>query len=97
MEKYLKSKSPGKTSVSKEKTSVAKDDGDNAKVSKDLEPFEEFAEGLGSWRAPLDKFVKTKTFQDIYKFIKEEYAGKKVHFRASRSIPRWTISSTHSD
>ena len=35
--------------------------------------FEEFKEGLGSWAKPLEHFTSTKTFQDIYKFVKAEY------------------------
>lgn len=39
-------------------------------MAKDLDPIEQFAEGLGSWKEPLQNFIKSKTFQDIYKFIK---------------------------
>ena len=50
--------------------------------------FEEFKEGLGSWAEPLKHFTATKTFQDIYKFVKEQYeSGKKVLLHISRSIP----------
>lgn len=49
--------------------------------------FEEFKEGLGSWAEPLKHFTATKTFQDIYKFVKEQYeSGKKVLLHISRSI-----------
>lgn len=32
--------------------------------------FEEFKEGLGSWAEPLKNFLNSKTFQDIYKYVK---------------------------
>jgi hypothetical protein len=32
--------------------------------------FEAFKEGLGSWREPLKTFLDSKTFQDIYKYVK---------------------------
>jgi len=89
MEKYLKGKSPGKPST----TNITKPENDDVGVATDLEPFSEFADGLGSWRIPLDKVVNSKTFQDIYTFIKGEYATKKVLFRSCRSTQRWTISS----
>lgn len=42
--------------------------------------FEAFKEGLGSWQEPLKIFLNSKTFQDIYKFVKTEYeSGKKVN------------------
>ena len=41
--------------------------------------FNEFKAALGTWEKPLGKFVEGKTFQDIYKFVKQEYeSGKKV-------------------
>jgi hypothetical protein len=41
--------------------------------------FNEFKKELGSWEKPLENFLNSKTFQDIYKFVKEEYeSGKKV-------------------
>ena len=48
--------------------------------------FEEFKEGLGSWAEPLKTFTDSKTFQDIYKFVKAEYeSGKKVNLHGFRS------------
>jgi hypothetical protein len=35
--------------------------------------YDEFKHELQSWEKPLAKFVDTKTYQDIYKFVKEEY------------------------
>ena len=32
--------------------------------------FEEFKKGLGSWEKPLSKFVDSKAFQEIYKYVK---------------------------
>lgn len=41
--------------------------------------FDEFREGLGSWGKPLETYTNGKTFQNIYKFVKNEYeSGKKV-------------------
>ena len=41
--------------------------------------FTQFKKELGSWEKPLEKFLDSKNFQDIYKFVKEEYeSGKKV-------------------
>jgi|JI6StandDraft_1071083.scaffolds.fasta_scaffold2118980_1 hypothetical protein len=41
--------------------------------------FNEFKQALGSWEKPLSKFVESKAFQDIYKYVKEQYeSGKKV-------------------
>jgi hypothetical protein len=41
--------------------------------------FNDFKESLGSWEKPLGKYVESKGFQDIYKFVKGEYeSGKKV-------------------
>ena len=51
--------------------------------------FEEFKHSLASWEKPLGKFVEGKTFQDIYKFMKQEYeSGKKVSDDLPRSIPK---------
>jgi hypothetical protein len=59
--------------------------------------FDQFKQDLQSWEKPLSKFVDSKTFQDIYKFVKAEYeSGKKVAIRRCRSTPRWRTSSTHS-
>lgn len=33
--------------------------------------FNEFKQALGSWEKPLSKFVDSKGFQDIYKFVKD--------------------------
>lgn len=35
--------------------------------------FNEFKQQLCSWEKPLEKFLDSKTFQDIYKFVKQEY------------------------
>ena len=41
--------------------------------------FDQFVDSLGSWKKPLEKFIASKKFQDIYKFVKAEYeSGKKV-------------------
>jgi hypothetical protein len=41
--------------------------------------FDQFKKELGSWEKPLGKFVESKAFQDIYKYVKAEYeSGKKV-------------------
>ena len=32
--------------------------------------FEAFKQSLQSWEKPLGKFVESKAYQDIYKFIK---------------------------
>lgn len=41
--------------------------------------FEEFKRELQSWEKPLGKFLDSKVFQDIYKFVKDEYeSGRKV-------------------
>lgn len=52
------------------------------KMSNDLfMTFDEFRDGLGSWAKPLETYTNGKTFQNIYKFVKNEYeAGKKVLF-----------------
>ena len=51
--------------------------------------FEGFKESLESWRKPLEKFIESKKFQDIYKFVKEEYeSGKKVHQTYIQIYPR---------
>ena len=39
--------------------------------------FDEFKEDLGSWAEPLAYFTGSKTFQDIYKFVKTEYEADK--------------------
>lgn len=58
----------------------------NQKLAKMFMSFEEFKEGLGSWAEPLKYFTDTKTFQDIYKFVKAEYeSGKKVSIPIFRS------------
>lgn len=42
--------------------------------------FDEFKEGLGSWAEPLSDFTGSKTFQNIYNFVKGEYeAEKKIY------------------
>ncbi len=33
--------------------------------------FPEFVDQLGSWAKPLEEFTKGKTFQNIYKFVKQ--------------------------
>lgn len=56
--------------------------------------YDEFKHQLQSWEKPLSKFVDTKTFQDIYKFVKEEYeSGKKVCVPSFRFTPRRKTSS----
>lgn len=41
--------------------------------------FDAFKGSLGSWQEPLKTFLDSKTFQDIYKYVKTEYeSGKKV-------------------
>ena len=56
--------------------------------------FDEFKHALGSWEKPLGKFVESKAFQDIYKFVKAEYeSGKKVCNSISRYTPRKNTSS----
>lgn len=35
--------------------------------------FEAFKGSLGSWQEPLKTFLDSKTFQDIYKYVKTEY------------------------
>lgn len=50
--------------------------------------FDEFRDGLGSWAKPLQTYTNGKTFQNIYKFVKNEYeSGKKVRstFKADLS------------
>lgn len=38
-----------------------------------------FKEGLGSWAEPMKDFLNSNTFQNIYKYVKNEYeSGKKV-------------------
>lgn len=55
--------------------------------------FNEFKQALGSWEKPLGKFVDSKAFQDIYKFVKEEYeSGKKVTHVVARFTPKWKTS-----
>jgi hypothetical protein len=59
--------------------------------------YDEFKHELQSWEKPLSKFVDSKTFQDIYKFVKEQYeSGKKVFMTSCRSTPRRRTSSTPS-
>ena len=41
--------------------------------------YDHFQQSLESWEKPLGKFVETKAYQDIYKFVKSEYeSGKNV-------------------
>lgn len=66
----------------------------NQKSGKMFMSFEEFKEGLGSWAEPLKHFTDSKTFQDIYKYVKGEYeSGKKVCMGARRYILHQTLSS----
>ena len=32
--------------------------------------FDDFVDGLGSWKPLLGDYVKSKTFQNIYKYVK---------------------------
>lgn len=59
--------------------------------------YDEFKHELQSWEKPLAKFVDSKAFQDIYKFVKAEYeSGKKVCMLSIRSTLRKKTSSTPS-
>ena len=33
--------------------------------------FDQFKDQLGSWEKPLGAYTQTKTFQNIYKFVKQ--------------------------
>ncbi len=58
--------------------------------------FEEFKRELHSWEKPLGKFLDSKVFQDIYKYVKDEYeSGKKVLTKWYRAIPKRKIYSMH--
>lgn len=59
--------------------------------------YDEFKHELQSWEKPLSKFVESKAFQDIYKFVKDEYeSGKKVRANTFRFTQRRRISLTPS-
>jgi hypothetical protein len=59
--------------------------------------YDEFKHELMSWEKPLAKFVDSKAFQDIYKFVKDEYeSGRKVCMSPLRSTQRRRTSSTPS-
>lgn len=50
--------------------------------------FDEFKDGLGSWVKPLETYTNGKTFQNIYKFVKNEYeSGKKVKINIKEDLP----------
>ena len=50
--------------------------------------YDEFIEQLGSWAKPLEEYTKGKTFQNIYKFVKQEYeSGKKVILHRMKIYP----------
>ena len=44
----------------------------------DFPPFDDFIDGLGSWRNALKNATSTKGFQNLYTFLKGEYKNKKV-------------------
>ena len=50
--------------------------------------FDDFVDGLGSWKEPLANYTKSKTFQNIYKYVKAEYeSGKKVFSNLFLDLP----------
>ena len=63
MDKYFKKVSTGKKSPQKA-------------LEKAFYDFDTFKNGLGTWKKPLNSFVTSKQFGDIYTFIKEKYEGK---------------------
>ena len=78
MERYgftstKKSTTPSKaTEEDKEKT-VAKTKAPDAFMD-----FEEFKDGLGTWKKAMEKFTSSKVFGDIYKFVREKYEDKSI-------------------
>jgi len=44
----------------------------------DLPPFEEFVDGLGSWKESLRPAWSDKSFQELYNFLKTEYKVRPV-------------------
>ncbi len=44
----------------------------------DLPPFEEFVDGLGSWKESLKPAWSDKSFQELYNFLKAEYKVRPV-------------------
>jgi len=50
-----------------------------SRASDDFPPFDEFVEGLCSWKAPLKNAIQAKSFQNLYPFLKSEYKTKKIY------------------
>jgi len=45
----------------------------------DLAPFEEFVDGLGSWKESLKPAWNDKSFQELYNFLKTEYKVRPIY------------------
>lgn len=44
----------------------------------DLPQFDDFVDGLCSWKSSLEATTKQKYFQNLYNFLKGEYSSKAV-------------------
>ena len=45
----------------------------------DFPSFDDFVDGLESWKEPLKNAIQSKSFQNLYNFLKIEYKTKKVN------------------
>jgi len=44
----------------------------------DFPPFDDWVDGLGSWKSHLKNAIQAKTFQNLYTYLKGEYKAKQI-------------------
>ena len=83
---FIKSKKPAKETTADEEIKIEEAQSDTKVTttvdSGDFPSFDEFVDGLGSWKDALKGEWSQKYFKDIYEFLKKEYSTKTVYFLA---------------